>query len=379
MTRKRSGAGEAVQVEADGHSPLHSLPAQGDHEEEGQVDLVEGLVEELVVADAAEIDDVAQQKVGEVAADRQQAARERPAQDGQRSCHAERGEEHDLESHRTARSPGRQPGRSRAQPTPRVRIADGTVRPRAWRRKALAGLHPGPDDPGMTVTAALPVDSSTPDSACAEPPDLAPPPAVSPTVQAISDASRTAFRHANRYVMVPFHRAGLAAWLGNPLTGWQCLLTTTGRRSGLPRHTPVGYLVGDGAAWALAGYGPSTLWYRNLLDDPRVTLLLPGRPPIPALAKEIRDPSVRARIIPPLARSMALPGALIGCFPPTASDERIVGCVSFVPLVRIAPADGTPLAVGPDDPGGLGWAWRQALALGFSFLAIRSIWRRLRG
>ena len=99
--------------------------------------------------------------------------------------------------------------------------------------------------------------------------------------------------------MVPFHRAGLAAWLGNPLTGWQCLVTTTGRRSGLPRHTPLGYLVADGAAWVMAGYGPSTLWYRNLLDDPRVTLLLPGRPPIAALATEVRDPSVRARIIPP--------------------------------------------------------------------------------
>jgi deazaflavin-dependent oxidoreductase (nitroreductase family) len=231
----------------------------------------------------------------------------------------------------------------------------------------------------MIVKSALPVDPPTPDSAFREPPDLAPPPAVSPTVQAISDASRTAFKHANRYGMVPVHRAGLAAWLSNPLTGWQCLVTTTGRRSGLPRHTPLGYLVADGAAWVMAGYGPSTLWYRNLLDDPRVTLLLPGRPPFPALATEARDPSVRARIIPPLARSMALPGTLIGCLPATATDERILECVSFVPLVRIAPADGSTLPAGPDDPGGLAWAWRQALALGVSFLAIRALWRMLRG
>jgi deazaflavin-dependent oxidoreductase (nitroreductase family) len=212
-----------------------------------------------------------------------------------------------------------------------------------------------------------------------EPPGLAEPPKLSPTLQAISDASQTAFRYANRYGMVPVHRAGLAAWLGSPLTGWQCLLTTTGRRSGLPRHTPVAYLVADGAAWALAGYGPATLWYRNRLEDPRTTLLLPGRPPIAALATEVRDPSVRARIIPPLARSMALPGVAIGCFPPTATDERILGCVSFVPLVRIAPADGTPLAVGPDDPGGLGWAWRQALAWGLTWLGIRMCRRAFRG
>ncbi|HZL15512.1 MAG TPA: nitroreductase/quinone reductase family protein, partial [Verrucomicrobiae bacterium] len=96
-------------------------------------------------------------------------------------------------------------------------------------------------------------------------PPLPPPPGGIGVVGVLSRTSRTAFRYANRYAMVPFHRAGLAAWLGNPLTGWQLLLRTTGRRSGLRRPTPLGYLVADGAAWVLAGYGPSTLWYRNLV------------------------------------------------------------------------------------------------------------------
>jgi deazaflavin-dependent oxidoreductase (nitroreductase family) len=231
----------------------------------------------------------------------------------------------------------------------------------------------------MTASLTPPPDPVPPDGGLPEPPGLAEPPQLSPALQKLTDASRTAFRYGNRYGMIAVHRAGLAAWLGNPLTGWQCLVTTTGRRSGLPRHTPLGYLVADGAAWVMAGYGPSTLWYRNLLDDPRVTLLLPGRPPIAALATEARDPSVRARIIPALARSMALPGTLIGCFPPTATDERILACVSFVPLVRIAPLDGSPLPAGPDDPGGPGWFWRQAVALGASFLGIRALWRLIRG
>ena len=183
------------------------------------------------------------------------------------------------------------------------------------------------------------------------------------------------FRYGNRYAMVPLHRAGLAAWLGNPLTGWQCLVTTTGRRSGLPRHTPLGYLVADGAAWVMAGYGPSTLWYRNLLDDPRVELLLPGRPPMACHATEAGDPSDRARIIPALARSMALPGTMTGCFPPTATDERILDCVAWVPLVRITPTDGSPLAAGPDDPGGGAWAWRQVLAVGATLLGARALRR----
>jgi hypothetical protein len=137
-------------------------------------------------------------------------------------------------------------------------------------------------------------------------------------------------------------------------------------------------MVADGAAWVMAGYGPSTLWYRNLLDDPRVTLLLPGRPPIAGQAHEARDPSDRARIIPALARSMALPGAVIGCFPPTSTDERILECVSFVPLIRVEPADGSALAPGPDDPGGLGWAWRQGAVLLLSVLATRALRRLVR-
>jgi deazaflavin-dependent oxidoreductase (nitroreductase family) len=225
----------------------------------------------------------------------------------------------------------------------------------------------------MTATEVPPPAPSVPDDASPAPFALPAPPTLTGTAKRLSDASRTIFRYGNRYGMVPFHRAGLAAWLGNPLTGWQCLVTTTGRRSGLPRHTPLGYLVADGAAWVMAGYGPSTLWFRNILDDPRVELLLPGRPPIAARATADDDPSIRARIIPPLCRSMALPGALAGCFPPTATDERILECVAWVPLVRIAPTDGSSLAAGPEDPGGLGWAWRQALAAVVLVAGIRAM------
>jgi deazaflavin-dependent oxidoreductase (nitroreductase family) len=188
-------------------------------------------------------------------------------------------------------------------------------------------------------------------------------PVLTGVARRLSDASQRAFRVANRTTMVPLHQAGLAAWLGNPLTGWQCLLTTRGRRSGLPRPTPLGYIVVDGAAWVMAGYGPRTQWFRNVLEDPGVQLHLPGRRPLAALAEEVRDPALRARVIPPLCRSMALPGMMIGCLPATSSDERILGCVSWVPLVRIQPVDGRPILPGPVDPGGWGWVWRQGLVL----------------
>ena len=221
--------------------------------------------------------------------------------------------------------------------------------------------------------------SSTPETTTVAPdpafPPLPPTPDGGGVASGLSRASQTAFRYANRYAMGPLHRAGLAAWLGNPLTGWQLLLTTTGRKSGLRRPTPLGYLVADGAAWVMAGYGSSTLWYRNLLADPRVDVLLPARPPFAADATEIRDPTVRARIIPRLARSMALPGTMIGCLPWSAPDQRILELTAWVPLIRLTPADGPGLVPGPDDPGGLGWTWRTLV----STLATLGAIRLLRG
>ena len=205
------------------------------------------------------------------------------------------------------------------------------------------------------------------------------PPALGGAAGVASRASQVAFRYANRWFVVPLHRAGLATWLGGPLGGWQCLVTTIGRTSGLRRDTPLGYIVMDGAAWVLAGYGPRTQWYRNMLVDPRVSLRLPGRPPFAALAEEVRDPDVRARIIPPLCRSMAVPGLMIGCLPATSTDERILGCVSWVPLVRVRPADGSLLVPGADDPGGRGWAWRHVVLTGAALGFVGLLRRLLRG
>ena len=204
-------------------------------------------------------------------------------------------------------------------------------------------------------------------------------PVLTGMARTASQASQTAFRYANRYLVIPLHRAGLAAWVGGPLGGWQCLLTTIGRTSGLRRETPLGYIVMDGAAWVMAGYGPRTRWYRNILAEPRVDLRLPGRCRFAALAEEVDDPQIRARVIPPLCRSMALPGMMIGCVPATSTDERILDCVSWVPLVRIGPADGSALVPGAEDPGGHGWIWRHVAMTGVTIGVLALLRRLLRG
>ena len=187
--------------------------------------------------------------------------------------------------------------------------------------------------------------------------------------------SHVAFLLLNR-LMVPLLRAGAGPWMGTPATGYVLLLEVVGRRSGTTRRIPLSYLILDGSAWVLAGYGVRTQWYLNLRADPQVTVRLPGRT-VRCCAEDVHDPGVRARVIPRLARVAGLAGFLIGCNPWTASDARILGLLDWIPLIRLSPG-AEPLSAGPDDPGGLGWVWRQAIALAVVGIVLRSGFRALR-
>lgn len=208
-------------------------------------------------------------------------------------------------------------------------------------------------------------------------PPLPAPPDLAGAAAVASEASRRAFLVANRFGMIQLHRAGLSAWLGNPLTGYQLLLTTTGRKSGLRRDVPLEYIVAEGSAWVMAGYGPKTQWYRNLQVDPRVEVLLPGGRAIAGTAEEILDPAVREQMIVALCRACGLPGFMIGANPWTAPAEEILRLVAWVPLIRITPVSGA-LAAGPDDPGGLAWIPRQAIALLATVVAARALLQLVR-
>jgi deazaflavin-dependent oxidoreductase (nitroreductase family) len=63
-------------------------------------------------------------------------------------------------------------------------------------------------------------------------------------------------------------RLGLGPLLGRSLM----ILTTTGRRSGLPRRTAVGFHEQHGRKYVLTLRGPNTDWYLNMLADPYITI-----------------------------------------------------------------------------------------------------------
>jgi deazaflavin-dependent oxidoreductase (nitroreductase family) len=90
------------------------------------------------------------------------------------------------------------------------------------------------------------------------------------------------------------------------------LLTTTGRKSGLLRETPLQHEVVGGVIYVAAARGPEADWFQNLVADSHVTVQTKaGR--FDALAEPIRDPAriadfleVRLERHPRMIRAMLL-------------------------------------------------------------------------
>lgn len=67
------------------------------------------------------------------------------------------------------------------------------------------------------------------------------------------------------------------------------LLTTTGRKSGLPRVTPLQYEEVDGAYYIASARGPEADWFKNILANSRVQVRIRDRE-FDALAEPVTDP-----------------------------------------------------------------------------------------
>lgn len=217
----------------------------------------------------------------------------------------------------------------------------------------------------MSLAEPLAAEAVTADTEL-PPTPLPLPPELTPVGRQATEAGRRAFRVLNHWLMVPLLRAGLGPWMGTPLGGWMLLLRVCGRKSGLVRENPLSYLIADGSAWVMAGWAGRSDWYRNLKADPHVEVVLPGGARS-CVAEEVLDRETRRRIIPRLARATGLPGYLTGVDPYRGSAEQLLAATAWVPLIRLRP-EGEPLVAGPDDQGGLGWVWRQAVVL------LASVW-----
>ena len=85
-------------------------------------------------------------------------------------------------------------------------------------------------------------------------------------------------------IPILFYKLGLGWMIGNRTL----LLTTTGRKTGKPRHTPLEYVYNPNEDWyrIAPGWGGNTDWYKNLLHDPHVTVRV-GRRTFHAVAEPV--------------------------------------------------------------------------------------------
>ena len=74
-------------------------------------------------------------------------------------------------------------------------------------------------------------------------------------------------------------RLGFGGYLSSPARGGSkmLVLTTRGRKSGLPRHTMLSYILSEGEEYVASGWGTRSDWTKNILADPLVTVQARGR------------------------------------------------------------------------------------------------------
>ena len=88
------------------------------------------------------------------------------------------------------------------------------------------------------------------------------------------------------------------------------LLTTTGRKTGLPRVTPVQYEVFDGAYYIGSARGAQADWYRNIQACPEVEIQIGGRRQR-CVAEPVSDPQRIADFFELRMRRSAFVGLLL--------------------------------------------------------------------
>jgi deazaflavin-dependent oxidoreductase (nitroreductase family) len=191
-------------------------------------------------------------------------------------------------------------------------------------------------------------------------------------IQHALPAMHDALNGMNRYVGVPALKMGLGRYISNPLTGYLMILRTRGRKSGEMRDAPLGYTISGDCVYCLAGFGRRAHWFQNVLVDPKVEVILPGRS-FSGLAEEVTDPDERVKIVAPLLRSMGVIAGMVGMGNPWRdSPAEIARKCEGMPIVRVR---ATGIAVGPEDAGGRYWIVPAVVG---TYLTVRLVRGRIR-
>ena len=164
--------------------------------------------------------------------------------------------------------------------------------------------------------------------------------------------------------MVPLFRLGIGPLFGNPIWGYMMVLKTTGRKSRKIRYSPVNYAILNGNVYCMAGWGQIADWYRNLLSNPNIEMILPSGA-FAGIAEEVNFSTERIGALRKVLKASGFVGFMLGVNPYTIPDEKLAEKTKQIPLIRIRPCG---IGSGVSDLGG--WLWIP-VAIVMIWLAVR--------
>ena len=130
---------------------------------------------------------------------------------------------------------------------------------------------------------------------------------------------------------------GLGPIIGNLVL----LLTTTGRKSGLKRVTPLQYEENDGDIHIGSARGTNADWFRNIQADPQVEVRVKSRR-FQGVAEPITDPERIADFLEiRLQRHPRMVGGMLRAegLPPNPSHAQLAAHAENLAIVRITPME----------------------------------------
>jgi deazaflavin-dependent oxidoreductase (nitroreductase family) len=172
-----------------------------------------------------------------------------------------------------------------------------------------------------------------------------------------AETMRQFFKNFNRFMLLMW-RLGLGRWINySPEYGGRIMVIThTGRKSGLKRHTPVNYSPIDGDIYCTAGFGHLSDWYRNLLAHPEVEVWLPDGW-WAGVAEDVSESDQRIPLLKQIIIDSGFAGRMAGLDAYNMTDEAFDAATKVYRLIRIQRTEARTGAGGPGE-----WAWIWPLA-----------------
>jgi deazaflavin-dependent oxidoreductase (nitroreductase family) len=169
-----------------------------------------------------------------------------------------------------------------------------------------------------------------------------------------ADTLRKGFHYFN-HMMLFMWRLGLGQYINiwPKRIGQIMVITTTGRRSGVRRRTPVNYALIDGEIYCTAGFGKNADWYVNLRANPLVEVWLPDSW-YSGVAEDVTGCAGHIYFMRQVMIASGFAGRAAGIDAEKFSDDELARLTADYRLVRIHKT--APLT-GAGGPGDLAWVW----------------------